>query len=448
MSQRQISRRDFIRGAVGTGAALAAGSAGLSMLAGCKKETKIPLRVVSTEGDPKSIEIATAIVDRYMKNNPNVEISFENVPSDELMEKGMAAGAAKQDFGVQLAWASSAGELAAAGLLAGVDDVIDRVGRDDFFDASLLKAKNQVFCLPYFMTATVLYYRKDLFEEKGVEPPVTWDDHRRLCELFTEDTDGDGSVDRWGFTLPFGQRSSTGGTLLSWLKSNGGYLLDENGEVVWDSPQNIETIDFIKSLLPYCPPGWTEAGWGEEISHFYTGASAMSRYGGRLLSRTKEFNEEVYQATGGVRMPTPNGLPEEQVALVEVAGISIWKQAADLEVAKDFSYDFITGENYVDWVHTVVPHYLPPRHSVMNDAKYWDHPILQEKRDIVQHLLDSLDSGTNYMFEHGYYDPDANHIASSTLIFDCVQEICINEAPIKETMQKYAQKMRELIGQA
>jgi len=218
--------------------------------------------------------------------------------------------------------------------------------------------------------------------------------------------------------------------------------------VAWDSPQNIETYEFLKSLIPYLPPGYAEAGWSELLSNYYTGATAMTRYAGRLLSNTKEFNEEIYGVTKCCREPTPNGRPEEQIGLAEVAGIGIWKATADVEVAKDFSHSFVTGDNYLDWVHTVVPHYLPPRKSVMNDPKYWEHPILQEKRESLEIMLDALETGVNWNCEHGTFNPDANAIVSTTLIPDCVQDIMIRDVPVKKAMQDTAQKMRELIGQA
>jgi len=449
MNQKRITRREFVRAAIGTGIGLAASSSVLPMLAGCKPAAKkVPLRVVSTEGDPKAIEVATAMCDAYMKEHPDVEIAYENIPWDDYMPKAMAAAAAKEDFGVQLSWASQQGELASEGLVAWVDDVIDKVGRGDFREASLLEYEGHNFLVPYFMTAGVLFYREDLFQEKGLEPPVTWDELRACCEAFTEDTDNDGTVDRWGITLPFSRTHSVHTFILSFLKANGGYLLAEDGSVVWDSPQNMETMEFLKSLLPYAPPGWSEASWGEEISNYYTGATAMARYGGRLLSRTKEFNEEIYQATKCVEMPTPNGRQEERISLVEVAGLGIWKDIADLEVAKDYAHSFVTGDNYMDWVHTVVPHYLPPRKSVVADPKYWEHPILQDKRDCVETMLKVLDTGTNFMFEHGSFDVDGNHIYIGTLIQDCTQQITVGDAPVADTMQKYAQKMRELIGQA
>jgi len=448
MKAKGISRRMFLRATAGVGAGLMASGAGLTLLTGCGPGQKVPLRVVSTEGDPKAIEVATTICDAYMEENPNVEIAYENIPWGDFMSKAMAAAAAKEDFGVQLSWASLSGELAAEGLLASVGDIIDKVGRDDFRHSALLEYGGENFILPYFMTAGVLFYRTDLFEEKGLNPPVTWDDLRKCCEAFTEDTDGSGGVDRWGITLPFSRTASVQTFILSFIKANGGYLLDEEGAVVWDSPQNIETMEYLKSLLPYAPPGWSEASWGEEISNYYTGATAMSRYGGRLLSRTKEFNEPIYQTTKCVEMPTPNGKPEERISLVEVAGIAIWKDIVDLDVAKDFSHSFVTGENYMDWVHTVVPHYLPPRDSVVSDPAYWEHEILQEKRECVETMLQVLDTGTNFMFEHGYYDADANHIFASNLIPDCIQEMTVGDAEVAPTMQKYAQQMKELIEQA
>lgn len=53
----------------------------------------------------------------------------------------------------------------------------------------------------------VLYYNKDLFAQEGLPDPMTyydegkwnWDTFKKICAIFTKDTDNDGVIDRWGY---------------------------------------------------------------------------------------------------------------------------------------------------------------------------------------------------------------------------------------------------------
>lgn len=80
-------------------------------------------------------------------------------------------------------------------------------GRDDFFvKAGWEAARNdgKLVALPLFHGASVVYYRKDLLAETGIDPASlkTWDGLLDAAKKLTKDNDGDGVTDVWGFGLP------------------------------------------------------------------------------------------------------------------------------------------------------------------------------------------------------------------------------------------------------
>lgn len=56
---------------------------------------------------------------------------------------------------------------------------------------------------------SLLYYRKDLFAEAGIEAPLrTWDDFLEAGQALSRDTDADGDIDVWGYGDAFGERAA------------------------------------------------------------------------------------------------------------------------------------------------------------------------------------------------------------------------------------------------
>ena len=64
------------------------------------------------------------------------------------------------------------------------------------------KVGDGTFVLPLIKSFPVLYYNKRLFQEAGIPgPPVTWEEFARYGRRLTQDNDGDGTPDQWGWAF-------------------------------------------------------------------------------------------------------------------------------------------------------------------------------------------------------------------------------------------------------
>jgi multiple sugar transport system substrate-binding protein len=138
-----------------------------------------------------------------------------------------------------------------------------------------------VYGLPWIAQPVVLYYNKDLFDAAGVEYPEpgwTWDDFVEKATALTQDTDGDGTTDQWGFT----NNGWPPPYIFVWQA--GGELINEDfTEVPIDSPEFVEGFEFYLSTAynPEMSPSAeiiTEQGFGEmfkagKIAMFMGGAA-------------------------------------------------------------------------------------------------------------------------------------------------------------------------------
>jgi multiple sugar transport system substrate-binding protein len=121
--------------------------------------------------------------------------------------------------------------------------------------------------------ASLLAYRKDLFDEYGVKVPETMEELEEAAKFF------DGKVidgkEMAGITLR-GKKAAATSQFVDFLYSFGGSWTKEDGTSNIDSPASIAALDFYGKLLrEYGPQGPTMLHWAESTSIFMEGKAAM-----------------------------------------------------------------------------------------------------------------------------------------------------------------------------
>ncbi|WP_312501777.1 ABC transporter substrate-binding protein [Lacrimispora sp.] len=176
------------------------------------EETKADDKAQGT-GEKKVLSVTTwdydsspqfqAVVDAYMKENPNVEIKVIDTSADEYNNSlGISLSAAQPD--PDIIWVKDMGsmlQMADKKQLLPLDDFMKK----DNFDTSVyngaaeqLQYNGVTYGLPYRSDWYVLYYNKDLFDAAGVAYPsndMTWDEYYDLASKMTS---GEGSSKVYG----------------------------------------------------------------------------------------------------------------------------------------------------------------------------------------------------------------------------------------------------------
>ena len=121
--------------------------------------------------------------------------------------------------------------------------------------------------------ASLLAYRKDLFDQFAVKVPETLHDLESAAKFFHGKTiDGKTMV---GITLR-GKGAAASSQWADFLYSFGGSWLTEDGQANIDSPESIAALDFYGGLLRhYGPQGPAMYHWSESTSLFMEGRASM-----------------------------------------------------------------------------------------------------------------------------------------------------------------------------
>ncbi|NDV53776.1 ABC transporter substrate-binding protein [Salipiger sp. PrR003] len=139
--------------------------------------------------------------------------------------------------------------------------------------------------VPVAFSTKAFYWNKDLFKEAGLDPespPKTWAEVIDAAKAVTENTDSA------GFGLVAKTFDNTMHQFLHWVYTNNGQVVDAEGNIVLDSPQNLAALEAYKALVPYSEEGPTAYEQNEVRAIFLDGGVAMMHASIGAVSRLQD----------------------------------------------------------------------------------------------------------------------------------------------------------------
>ncbi|AJC68935.1 sugar ABC transporter substrate-binding protein [Trueperella pyogenes TP8] len=136
-------------------------------------------------------EYMQEMADRFMKEHPKVNIKIELFSWSEFYTKwttGLSTGNVPD---ISTALPNHVTEMIDADALVPLDDVIDKIGRDRFYEAALAEGEYDGvnYSVPLYSHAQLMWIRKDLLQKAGLEVPQTWEElskRGRRCPARTD----------------------------------------------------------------------------------------------------------------------------------------------------------------------------------------------------------------------------------------------------------------------
>jgi trehalose/maltose transport system substrate-binding protein len=113
----------------------------------------------------------------------------------------------------------------------------------------------KLVAMPFYIDTGMMFYRKDLLEKHGMQPPATWDELTTTAQKIQDAEREAGNPDMWGYVWQ--GRSYEGLTCdaLEWIASSGGgTIVSDEGEVTIDNPAAIKALtrarDWVGTISP------------------------------------------------------------------------------------------------------------------------------------------------------------------------------------------------------
>lgn len=215
-------------------------------------DSRITLRFVSWKPDhPRAWDDAIA---RFQEAHPGISIVREIAPHsstayhDLLTQKLKNRDRTVDLFFMDVIWVP---EFAAAGWVLPLDDLFPESEQADFLPATIVTGlyQDHVYGVPSRIDAGMLYYRADLLNKYGYEPPRTWTELVEQAEAIVR---GEAAVQPTlrGYSAQFKQYEGLVCNMLELVGSHGGSLLRErDGSSTLAAPETLAALRFARDQL-------------------------------------------------------------------------------------------------------------------------------------------------------------------------------------------------------
>ena len=223
--------------------------------------------------------------------------------------------------------------FSANGLLANLDSYIATWKDKDQIEASLYNTMKgasgtkNVYVMPWNTQVLYLYYRPSMFKKVGISVPKTYAEFLDACKKLTQDTNGDGKTEVYGF----GMRGAKGGQEPwgSFIYARGGSFEDMTSAQAVQGMQDY--IDLFKK--GYAPPTAPMDGFNEIIANFKSGKTAMTvHHIGSSAGMIDTFGDDV--AVEGKKLAAGT------YSLVTIPGKDEWTVIFNLDTALWYRTDY------------------------------------------------------------------------------------------------------------
>ena len=354
-----------------------------------------------------------------------VEVEVEKLSFGEMIAKLATASAVGEVPDVMHVNFGGTAQLYADEALMPLDGIIETIGADDFSDAYktvLTGADGHIYGLPDWAMHTSVWYRKDLFEEKGLEIPTTWAEFKDVAVALN---DGDAMS---GFNIPLDGVQVAAQTLYELMCSAGVYFLDPaTGEYIFDQQKEeaIAVIDYLVDLYKSASPAGSLAwSWGDYRNALaVTGTVAMTLDMGAVIGNAQGNNPEMTAKLGCFDFPGVDGDKKASFG----SGYCFVGTKQDDEVREKLVTDFLialytperAAERALSRPMFAFPSYLPAFEIYKNSE------LVAEFQTEVDTIMDAFENSTWYWYgmENGL-SPMSAHIEGTNIFGVALQGAC------------------------
>jgi sorbitol/mannitol transport system substrate-binding protein len=344
---------------------------GVSVLAQQKTVT------IATVNNPDMIELKK-LSSKFEEKNPDIKLNWVITEENTIRQRittDVSTGSGQFDI-VQIGLYETP-IFAKRGWLRPMENLPADYDVEDLFKSLRdgLSHDGKLYALPFYGESSMLMYRKDLLEEKGLKMPEQpkYEDIKKIADALTDKSKG-----FYGITLRgkpgWGENMAFLGTLINTF---GGTWFDMKWNPTLDTPEWKKAITFYVDLMKADgPPGASANGFNENLTLMTSGKAAMwidATVAGSMLENPKE--SQVAGKMGYAPSPieaTPNGSH-----WLWSWAFAIPKAAKQAEAAEKFAV-WATSKDYIKLVAEDVGWAgVPPgtRKSTYDNAEYQKAPF-------------------------------------------------------------------------
>lgn len=220
------------------------------------------------------------LIERFEAENPGIEVNYLGLPPGESPQKYNAAITNEATPDVGSVTSSRLGAILAQNALIPLDDRLESSELNGSLQEGLLDGlrdispDGELYAVPFRGNLELMWYRKSLFAEAGVDVPQTWDEFFAAAEALTDPAAG-----RYGYTI----RGGSGGIFQvmteAFAASGAAPFFDDEGTANLRDPDAVAHIERMAEIYgTYTPEADLTNGYSEMVAQFTEGEIAMMHH--------------------------------------------------------------------------------------------------------------------------------------------------------------------------
>lgn len=322
-------------------------------------------------------DIVAELTQTFMKDNPNIKITFDAMPYDAMRDKILTSFMApKATYDIIIVDNPWMDEFPAAGFLLDLTEYVKNTPNYNWEDYTepvreLTTHDGVITGIPYYNYALGMIVRQDLFDDAAMKEkfqaaagreltiPATLEEYLEVGQFFQENgISGAAMQPQRGYKV-FEEWKN-------WLYAAGGNVMDAEGNVVINSPEAKKALEmYIEMYKTAAPPDSLNWGFDDALRSMASGQSAtMISYNWMLPALNNPEGQAGELAGKFALYPVPGGKA--------VLGAWYWaisKNTANADAAW----------KYISWLTSpeidkmrVEKGGAPVRASTMQDTEIWE----------------------------------------------------------------------------
>lgn len=340
--------------------------------------------------------------------------------------------------------------------------VLKDIGADKFHVGALTTLKSPTgdyYGLPYHGWIQGIWYRTDWFEEKGLEPPTTWENIEAAAKALT-----DKSANQYGILVGTKQDSYTEQVFTQLALSNDAQEFNRNGDLVFNSPAMLETLQFYSRLAQYNPPG--PQNWRAR-DYYLQGKMAMFFYSTYIMddlalaevAKGSLTADNFAELSGGTFDPdlvkktgfAPIISHASPAAYGTLSGlVALHSDAAQAEVTKDFIEFLYDPDSYISFLHMAPGGMNPMLKGIAENPIYLEDPngvFELYGADKMKQIVSGFEDIRSFSVVDGRTFPKSGEIFAKSVIPRMVYDVTIEGKDPQAALDAAEQEMQAIIAE-
>lgn len=260
--------------------------------------------------------------------NPGFKVEPEVVGWDQCQDKVTTLAAAGTPVGLAYVGSRTLKQFSSNDLIVPIEFSEEEKKSYYPYIVETVTTDGKQWGIPVAFSTKSLYWNKDLFTAAGLDPetpPKTFAEEIAFAKQIKE------KAGTAGFGVVAKTFDNTMHQFLHWVYSNNGSVIDAEGKITLDSPQNLEALTALKDIVPYAEEGPTSYEQNEVRAIFLDGKLGMiqASVGAKNLLKDAKFKWGVAELPQGPSAKGPGTLLiTDSLAVFKNTGVEA--QATDL----------------------------------------------------------------------------------------------------------------------